>query len=44
MFYSIFGTVQSLIVLQGVHGMTWVCSASTDGLGGLCGPRSGAAG
>ena len=30
-FYSVFGTVQILIVLQGVHGMTRVCSVWTDG-------------
>ena len=28
---SKFGAVQILIVLQGVHDMTWVCSVWTDG-------------
>ena len=37
-FYSIFGTVQILTVLHGVHDMIWVCSVSTDGLGGQYGP------
>ena len=44
MFYSIFGTVQILTVMQGVHSITWVCSVWTDGLGGQCASRSGAAG
>ena len=30
-FPSIFGAVQILIVLHGVHDMTWVCSVWADG-------------
>ena len=41
-FYSILGTVQILIVLQGVHGMTRVCSVWIDVLAWQCGPRSDA--